>query len=443
MNAQNRAIYSWNPAYNLVMRIKDSFNKTLQETLYGTPEYSEYEGNLNFNLMLKFLGNEYFDEVFSFLDVTQYNEFVLLKYKGYQYIFNDNIANDNFWELYDGLFNYCRSVVIDLKEETICLLPQNKFSNLNERKGYMLEDIQEKISKAKKVEISDKKDGSNQNYRWYNGRIIGSGSQALDPQQSWRLADGYSMLTDGHKKMMSNYPDCTFMFEYISQKDAHVVLYSKEQDGLYLFGMKKVSNGLELPYEKVIEIGKAYNVKTTEVFDDTLEGIMSKVDDYTSDEKEGWVINIIDENRKNFKVKLKVNDYVYIHKILSKLTSANLVVESIAENKFDDFISKVPVAHRNRVDNYAKVVYNYVNNMEGNIREYYHIAPKQDKKEFMTWVTEQVPKKYQGYVRAIYLQQQYNFLKRGSKIQPSYKKFNEILEEVGISMLEVLEDDGN
>lgn len=439
MNAQNRAIYSWNPAYNLVMRVKDSFNKVLQETLYNTPEYSEYEDNLNFDLMLKFLGDEYFDEVFSFLDVTQYREFVLLKYKGYQYIFNDNVTNDNFWELYDGLFNYCRSVVIDLKEETICLLPQNKFSNLNERKGYMLEDIQEKISKAKKVEISNKLDGSNQNYRWYNGRIIGSGSQALDPQQSWRLADGYSMITKEYEKMMEIYSNCTFMFEYISQKDAHVVLYSKDQDGLYLFGIKNNDTGFEFSYELTVQIGKLFGVKTTEVFDDTLDGIMSKVDDYTSDEKEGWVINIIDKYGKNFKVKLKVNDYVYMHKILSKLTSPNLVVEAIADDKFDDFISKVPVAHREKVNKYSQIVYNYLKHMEGIVQGYYFMAPKDDKKEFMIWIDKVVLKKYQGYVRSLYLKKQYNFLKKGTLAAPSYKKFNEILKEEGISTEEISE----
>lgn len=438
MNYNNRKIYSWNSVFNLLMEIKDSIYRE-----YGI-SFSEKWDNKSFEDYLVLLNNDYYNKIFSNLDITQKGSLVLLKYKGYQYIFNDEINNDNFWDMYDGIYNECRSIVIDLNSEEITISSQRKFSNLNERKNYMLEDIQEKIDKAKKVEISDKLDGSNQNFSCnIDGIIIGAGSQSLDINNSWRLQDGFSMLNYQYQAMLQDYSDWTFLFEYISQRDAHVVHYSKEQEGLYLFGMRNKKTGKEKTYQEVISIGNQYGVKTTEVFNDTLEGVMSKVDDYSSDEKEGWVISIQDNDGNIFKVKLKVTDYVSMHGLLGKITSANLVVESIAENKFDDFISKVPVAHRNRVDNYAKVVYNYVSDMEDSIREYHHIAPKQDKKEFMTWVTEQVPKKYQGYVRAIYLQQQYNFLKRGSKIQPSYKKFNEILEEVGISMLEVLEDDGN
>lgn len=441
MNVQNRSTYSWNPAYNLVMKVKDSYFNTLAICYERTEFYQEYERDLNFNHMLEFLGDEYFDEVFSFLDVTQYNNFILLKYKGYQYIFNDGINDDNFWEMYNGLFNYCRSVVIDLKNESIVLAPQNKFFNLNQIEGSMLEDVQKRISKARKVEISNKLDGSNQNGRYYNGEIVLSGSQALDPKQSWRLADGYSMLTDNYKKMMQMWSDYTFMYEYISQKDAHVVLYSKDQEGLYLFGMRNVRNGLELPYEVVLRIGKEYNVKTTEIFDDTLEDIMSKVDDYTSDEKEGWVIGIQDMDNNIFKVKLKINDYVHMHHLLSKLTSPNLVIEAIAENKFDDFVSKVPMTHRDKIYKYSKIIYNYVNQMEGNTRGYYHIAPKENKKDFMIWVDKIVPQNYKGYVRSIYLHKDYNFLKKGNVTVPSYKKYNNILKEMGISNEDLPEEE--
>lgn len=433
MNIENRKIYNWNLAYNLVMQVKDTFMKEVNQ--------GEDVSNYNFETWLVSLNNDYFNKVFSFLDVTQYGTMVLLKYKGYQYIFKDGVDNTNFWNMYDGLFRYCRSIVIDLQNEDIVLLPQSKFHNLNEIDGWMLEDVEDKISKAKEVEVTNKLDGSNQNARYYNGKIIMSGSQALDPNNSWRLADGYAMLTDNHVRMMKEFPNYTFMFEFISQKDAHVVCYSKEQEGLYLFGMRNVLTGIEVSYENVVLIAQYNGVKTTEIYKKTLEEIIDESKKYTSDEKEGWVINIIFDDDTNFKVKLKTEDYVHMHKILSKLTSPNLVVENIAENRFDDFFSKVPITHRDKINKYAEIVYNYVNSMEANTRRYYHIAPKEDKKEFMIWVDTVVPKQYRGYVRSIYLGKEYSFLKKGAVKVPSYKSFNEILKEEKISVEEILEDD--
>ena len=48
------------------------------------------------------------------------------------------------------------------------------------------------------------------------------------------------------------------------------------------------------------------------------------------------------------------------------------------------------------------------------VKEVYEKAPKEDKKEFMIWVSENVDKEIQGFVRCIYLGKKYNVLKRGS-----------------------------
>ena len=100
-----------------------------------------------------------------------------------------------------------------------------------------------------------------QSYRYYNGRIIGSGSMALDPRNSFRLEEGYQLLTDNYKKMIKSMPTITFIFEYISEKDKHVVPYEKKkQKGLYLIGMRSVIDGEEYPYETIKDVSEAFNV---------------------------------------------------------------------------------------------------------------------------------------------------------------------------------------
>ena len=41
-----------------------------------------------------------------------------------------------------------------------------------------------------------------------------------------------------------------------------------------------------------------------------------------------------------YRVKLKYNDYVHIHKVLSQISSPNLIIQSIAEEKYDDLLAR-------------------------------------------------------------------------------------------------------
>ena len=116
----------------------------------------------------------------------------------------------------------------------------------------------------------------------------------------------------------------------------------------------------------------------------------------SSDEAEGFVINI-----DGYRVKLKYNDYVHIHKALSKLSSVNLIIRSIADDKYDDLLAKLPVAYHDQVKKVATIVVDYINRTEKTIREYFNEAPKNNKKEFMIYVSENIPREYQGYCREL------------------------------------------
>jgi len=262
-----------------------------------------------------------------------------------------------------------------------------------------------------------------QSARWYNNRIIMAGSQAINPDNSWRLQDGYRMINElpGYKEMLEKYPECTFIFEYISLKDAHVVKYKKEQEGLYLIGIRRVDNGEEYDYRTVLEFARVFNIPTTQIFDKTIEQVMEELDDKSSDEVEGFVINI-----DGYKVKLKYNDYVHIHKALSKLSSVNLIIRSIADEKYDDLLAKLPVAYHDQVKKVASIVVDYINQTEKTIREYYSKAPKNDKKEFMIYVSKDIPREYQGYCRELYFGHNINVIKSGNDKCPHYKKLKDM-----------------
>lgn len=423
---------SWNPVLNKFVEIKNEYKRRLGYVTYYYKEGYTNESETCLERWVSELNgiepfNQYkeYEELLSCLELNQHENMLLIRYGRYSNIYDGEVeaSGEDLWDRYGGFYRECRSVVIDVENDCIILSPFSKFFNVNELEETSLDNIRKRISNAKTIEFSDKLDGSMQSARWYNNRIIMAGSQAINPDNSWRLQDGYRMINElpGYKEMLEKYPECTFIFEYISLKDAHVVKYTKEQEGLYLIGIRRVDNGEEYDYRTVLEFAKVFNIPTTKLFDKTIEQVMKELDDKSSDEAEGFVINI-----DGYKVKLKYNDYVHIHKALSKLSSINLIIRSIADNKYDDLLSKLPVAYHDQVKKVANVVVEYIAKTEKIIEKYYYLAPKSNKKEFMIYVSENVPKEYQGYCRELYFGNKINVIKNGNDKCPHYKKLKDM-----------------
>lgn len=393
----------WNVVLNKFIEIKNEYKKKFEI------DYS-YDDKCCLEKWIDKLNIQEYKDLIKYLQFSQYKNRLLIRYANYTDILSgeEEVTLDSVFKMYDGFYKECRSIVIDVKNNCIILCPFKKFHNLNENEEYSLENIQNRINNATCIEISDKLDGSMQPARFYNNEIIMSGSQAIDMNNSWRLQDGYNMLMsqENYIKMIKNYPNCTFIFEYISLEDAHVVCYDKSQEGLYLIGIRNVYNGIEWSYNEIIDIAKEYNILTTKLFNKTLSQIINELDDVKSNKAEGFVLNI-----DGFKVKIKYNDYVNIHKILSNISSINLIIRNVADDTFDDLLSKIPNSYRDRVIKVANIVYKYINDTNKIVMKYYNQAPKDDKKEFMIWIDKNVEKEYRGYVREIYLGGKVNYVK--------------------------------
>ena len=368
------------------------------------------------------LNNPEYIELIKPLQLIEYRGLLLVRYGNYADVFGgeDDVTPDEFWDKYDGFYLECRSVVIDIKENRLVVTPFKKFRSLNECEETSIENISKRIKDAKCVEFSDKLDGSMQAVRYYNYNIVMCGSTSLNPESSWRLKDGYKMLFNraGYIDLVMDNPLLTFIFEYISMKDAHVVVYSKDQEGLYLIGIRNSVTGEEYSYKEVNSFANKYGIPTTRVFDKTLDDVIKELDDKKSNEAEGFVVNI-----DGYKVKIKYNDYVSMHRILSEISSINLVIKNIADGTFDDMIGKVPKAYKDRVMQTANIVFKYIHNTELKIKEYFDKAPKDDKKEFMLWVESNVPNSIKAFVREKYYGREYNLIKNRSG---RYLKINEM-----------------
>ena len=391
--------YKWNPVYNLIMRIKEDY-------------YNKFHDNeKDFKVWLEKLNNKKYNDIFNSLQTNQKDNYLLIRY---------GIAEmqEGMWEDENSIYRECRSLVIDLEKEEIVTCPFRKFFNLNEVKENNIDIIKKDIEKAKIFEITNKLDGSMQCARWYNNNIFMNGSMALDKNASFRLEEGISMLNDNYKRMIKENQDYTFIFEYISLKDVHVVLYNKSQEGLYLIGIRNCYTGEELSYTNIKIFSKKYNVPMTNIESISFGEMLSQMKTYKSSDKEGWVLNI-----DGHKVKVKCDDYVQLHRILDKYASVNVIIKNIADDKFDDMMSKIPDTYKDRMLMIANKIIEYRDNTLNRIDKYYKLAPKGTRKEFMIWVTNNCPKNIQGYVRNIYLNKPNNVLMKG---YCGYKKLKDM-----------------
>lgn len=392
----------WNPILRIVEAIKD------EVVIHGGDTSAPFEE------WLEFLDDYRFTKFFESLQVNQKGKFILVRY---------GIAElqRGMWEDENSPYREARSVVIDLEKMKLVTCGFRKFFNVNEVEENEVEKLQEKIKNAKVFEVVDKLDGSMQNARWYEGEVFFNGSMALDEEESWRVEKGKSLLVQDYHDMIKKHSNLTFVFEYVSEDNPHVVIYDEEDEGLYLLGARDVNTGYHLTHRELSNIVSSYpEVKIAQQENRALGELLELMKEYSSDEKEGWVIRIDDHF-----VKIKCDDYVNMHRVLDSVSSENVIIRAIADGEYDDLLSKVPDAYRDRVEKTADEIFNFVDKVSKNVVRYYHEAPKEDKKEFMIWVTNNVPKVIQGFVREKYLGKSRSVLTKG-KI--GHRKMSEIKE---------------
>ena len=405
---------SWNPMFDECIKLKKDYFHN----------FGELKADIDFKYMIEMMKkyrlsyNPIFDEV----QINQYGDLVLVRYGLHE-------MGKGMWEDENSPLREARSLVFDIMTEELVLTPFRKFFNLNEVEENSIENIEKEIIKCERFEVSEKMDGSMQSYRYYNGRIIGSGSMALDPRNSFRLEEGYQLLTDNYKKMIKSMPTVTFIFEYISEKDKHIVPYDyKKQKGLYLIGMRNVINGEEYPYETIKEVSEAFNVPCCKIYQyDTLQEVLEHLNKMTVKDGEGFVLNI-----DGHKIKLKCEDYLQLHRLDDKLSSPNVLIQAYAERTIDDLYANMTplMKEKNKdvMDTIEKFMYKMRHKIDMNLDEVNTMVrldgtEEENNKKLHKFINEFVDKDVREYVRMTYLGREYNILKsRGGR----YIKIEEI-----------------
>jgi hypothetical protein len=163
--------YLWHPLFKTVMDTLNIYalavNKAYENKSITEEEHGFFVKSTDFNSILDFLGKCYNGEyitsyqgcailnnlltIFKPLQINSYDGLVLFKYASFIELAELGMFESDFWNIYDGLYTECRSVVIDIVNNSIALAPQAKFFNVNENENSSYESILSKISLSKKI----------------------------------------------------------------------------------------------------------------------------------------------------------------------------------------------------------------------------------------------------------------------------------------------------
>ena len=425
--------FSWNPVFREIMRLKGEF-AALNPDLSNAEICDQKEQKTCVDRWILATNDPFWAEIRPFLVIKQYKSAILLKY-GNIAMLGDLAAPlgmetpDQVWAGWNYFLTYCRSITIDVEREMILTAPFDKFFNIDELEITSWDRVKTLMANAKNIEFSNKLDGSICIARYIpedeDFFVTSSGSLNATEDQATVLRSIRAMFfapENAHlREFVKDYRDFTCMFEYIATSNPIVVHYTKEDEGLYLIGLRNVHNGGMTDYKTLQTIAHIYQIKVTSIFKGTLDDIMELVKTKKSDEMEGFVINI-----DGHLFKLKTDDYVKIHRLISKMSAPNVIIKAVADGIIDDVVAKIPEAYRKDILQIVKIVEEYQNTNITAAMEYYDQAPKENTKDFMIWVDKNVPKKLQGAVRNKYLDREVSFLRTARGSNYSYAKMKDI-----------------
>ena len=423
--------FTWNPVFREIMRLKKSYISTVGPTkdIYDATGYKTCVDK-----WIEKTQDSFWSDVRPFLIIKQYKTAILFKY-GNLAVLSDlaeekgMTTTDQLWNAWDGFLQSCRSITIDVKKETIITCPFDKFFNVGELESTSWDVVKRLMEKAVNIEFSNKLDGSICIARYIGENeffITTSGSLDDSDEQATVLRDVkkvfYAPENANLREFVKEFREYPCMFEYSAVDNRIVVKYSKAEEGLYLIGLRYNGNGILAPYGILRSLAKEKMIKVTSVFKGSLDEVMEIIKTKKSDEMEGFVINI-----DGHLFKLKTDDYVKVHKIISKLSAPNVLIRAIADGVYDDLLAKVPETFKADIQKIAAIIYDFENFNQKLTQGYYEMAPKEERKNFMIWVENSVPNNLKGAVRNVYLGKPNNFLKkeRGKGVY-QYTKMSQI-----------------
>lgn len=275
-----------------------------------------------------------------------------------------------------GLRRQCRGLIFDLHGNVIS--PGfEKFMNLNEIEETRIEHV----DMSRHHVILEKLDGSlvrpvpmpDGSYRL--GTKMGLTEVALQPE---RWVTRHSNYDRFFRDLLAN--GLVPLMEWCSREQRIVI--DHPVDRLVLLAVRNVTTGEYLPLNMMLELAVDYQVEPVRRYPGTVESMQHLVTE-TRDLKnqEGWVIWF----DNGYRIKIKADDYVRIHRAKDALTQEKNLLELILEEKLDDVKGFLPVEDLDRVESYERAFWQGVGDTAAFWRDSYSDVRREfgnDRKSF-------------------------------------------------------------
>lgn len=258
--------------------------------------------------------------------------------------------------LWDDVTKICRGLVTN-SEGKIIARPFTKFFNYEE---HSLDEIPNES-----FEVFEKMDGSLGIVFYYGGQ--------------WHMATRGSFISDQsivgtrmlkELSILRNYPttglnpNWTYLFEIIYSENRIVCNYDFE--GLVLLGAYETETGKEIGFDLLKHnVGIFNDVRVVRKY--------NGINDFTTlketigDDREGYVVRF----KNGFRMKIKGEEYVRLHRILTNISSRDIWEYLKDEKPFDELLDKVP-------DEF----YNWVKQTKENLLDQFEQIEKKSQKDF-------------------------------------------------------------
>lgn len=274
----------------------------------------------------------------------------------------------NLWNEFEQL---CRGLIINNQTGEIVARPFKKFFNWSQRYGVGQEKVAFPNRNTHLVNVFEKLDGSLGILYRQNGqhKIATRGSFESD-QAIWAT----EFLNDTFD--LSDLPNgITLLFEILYPENRIVVDYGDRED-LILLAVIGNKSGKEYPfYPTVYDIAEYYKFNLPKVysFNNPTE-ILESAANLTGTSQEGYVLLYSDGSR----FKIKGDDYLYIHKIISNISKKNVFNMWANSMEFPD----IPDEFINQLELWYEEFDTVAQEIEDESRWMYQNAPKTSRRDF-------------------------------------------------------------
>jgi RNA ligase len=248
----------------------------------------------------------YLGSVIWTVSFNESDDMLLLKYN--QCVFNTGWHN---------LAKECRGKVLNKNTFEIISYPFDKFFNLGEVDETNEIKIKEYISKARKVYVADKKDGSTIIVSNHKGNRTITTNGGFDNIQ---IELAKKIFEEKYNKFYNSIPEgFTYIFELIHPDNRIVVDYGDEEK-LCLLAVRDLSNFKLLLYEDLIKIAEEYELDLVESEDfKSLDEMVALAREMKDANKEGWVLRLVGDDF-DIIFKLKLQEYFLLHRSMCEIS---------------------------------------------------------------------------------------------------------------------------